>query len=115
MAKRPTATRHWVWFGRVLVGIAAFLAVMPITANSGIFGEPRGDTGTVWCGNLFWRTDDCPGCCEHADVLSQRLGIVLIVLAVGLAVLLAERGHRRRLERNALHLSPTGAAAGDPE
>ncbi len=82
-----------------MLAVGALLAVIPITANSGVFGEPKGDTGLIWCGALVLQETDCHQCCVHAGVYRDRLTGVLIVGGSG-ALLVAISWLARRSGRS---------------
>lgn len=79
---RSRACQDWVATLLIVVATLLLLAI-PITANSGIFGEPVGDTGTVWCGTFWLRISNCPGCCEFAGVYDERVVVALTVFLAG--------------------------------
>ena len=85
---RSRASQDWV--ATLLIAIALLLLVaVPITANSGLFGEPAGDTGTVWCGILWLRISDCKDCCDFAGVYDERVVVALLVFSAGCVKLAA--------------------------
>lgn len=95
-APTPRTPRLLTRLGLVALALGALLAVLPITANSGIFGSPQGDGGPTWCGALIWQRTDCHGCCTHAGVYQERLVGVITLCGFGLVVLACSAAARRR-------------------